>query len=68
MNEEKAIATVVNDIKKYAPDAEILIVDSSKDKTPEIAESLGVKVIRQFPPKGYGRQWILHCVRPAEML
>jgi glycosyltransferase involved in cell wall biosynthesis len=55
MNEEKAIATVVNDIKKYAPDAEILIVDSSKDKTPEIAESLGVKVIRQFPPKGYGR-------------
>jgi glycosyltransferase involved in cell wall biosynthesis len=46
---------VVNDIKKYAPDAEILIVDSSKDKTPEIAESLGVKVIRQFPPKGYGR-------------
>lgn len=55
MNEEKAIGTVVKDIKKYAPDAEILIVDSSKDKTPEIAESLGVKVIRQFPPKGYGR-------------
>ncbi len=55
MNEEKAIKTVVRDIKKYVPDAEILIVDSSKDNTPQIAASLGVKVIRQFPPKGYGR-------------
>jgi len=55
MNEEKAIGTVVEDIRKYVPEAEILIVDSSKDKTPEIAESMGVKVIRQFPPKGYGR-------------
>lgn len=54
MNEEKAIKTVVEDIKRNAPDEEILIVDSSKDKTPQIAESLGVKVIRQFPPKGYG--------------
>lgn len=54
MNEEKAIAVVVEKIRQFAPGAEILIVDSSKDKTPEIAESLGVKVIRQFPPKGYG--------------
>lgn len=54
MNEERAIRTVVEDIKKYVPDAEILIVDSSKDKTPDIAASLGVKVIRQFPPKGCG--------------
>jgi glycosyltransferase involved in cell wall biosynthesis len=56
MNEEKAIATVVEDIRKHAPpETEILIVDSSKDKTPEIARSLGVRVIRQFPPRGYGR-------------
>jgi glycosyltransferase involved in cell wall biosynthesis len=55
MNEEKAIETVVTDIKKYVPEAEILIVDSSKDNTPEIARSLGVKVIRQFPPQGYGK-------------
>jgi len=55
MNEEKAIGKVVNDIKKAAPKAEILIVDSSKDNTPTIAQSLGVKVIRQFPPQGYGR-------------
>ncbi len=55
MNEEKAIETVVRDIRKYVPDAEVLIVDSSKDRTPEIAQSLGVKVIRQFPPQGYGK-------------
>ncbi len=34
--------------------AEILVVDSSKDATPQIAESLGARVIRQFPPCGYG--------------
>ncbi|MHC9542003.1 MAG: glycosyltransferase [Vulcanimicrobiota bacterium] len=54
MNEEKAIETVVQDIRKFVPDTEILIVDSSKDRTAEIAESLGVKVIKQFPPRGYG--------------
>ncbi|MDQ7824587.1 MAG: glycosyltransferase family 2 protein [Candidatus Eremiobacteraeota bacterium] len=54
MNEEDAIAKVVEDIRKHAPGAEILIVDSSKDRTAEIAESLGVKVIKQFPPRGYG--------------
>ena len=54
MNEEGAIAKVVGDIRKAAPDAEILVVDSSKDRTPEIAEGLGCRVIRQFPPKGYG--------------
>lgn len=53
-NEEKAISTVVNDIRKHVQDVEILIVDSSDDNTPQIARSLGVKVIRQYPPKGYG--------------
>lgn len=53
-NEERAIEKVVNDVKKYAPGAEILIVDSSEDKTPKIAEDLGCTVVRQFPPKGYG--------------
>lgn len=54
MNEEGAIAKVVRDIQRVAPCAEILIVDSSKDRTPEIASELGCRVIRQFPPKGYG--------------
>jgi glycosyltransferase involved in cell wall biosynthesis len=54
MNEEAAVGMVIENIKKFCPDAEILIVDSSSDKTPEIATSLGAKVIRQFPPQGYG--------------
>lgn len=54
MNEEKAIAKVIADIRKYTPNAEILVIDSSKDRTAEIAEELGARVIKQFPPKGYG--------------
>jgi glycosyltransferase involved in cell wall biosynthesis len=53
-NEEGAVAKVVRDIMKALPDAEILIVDSSTDRTPEIARRLGARVIRQFPPEGYG--------------
>jgi glycosyltransferase involved in cell wall biosynthesis len=54
MNEEGAIAKVVADIRRVAPDAEILVVDSSKDRTAEIAQELGCRVIKQFPPQGYG--------------
>lgn len=55
MNEEKAVGKVIGDIRQAVPDAEILIVDSSRDRTPEIAAGLGARVIRQFPPRGYGR-------------
>lgn len=54
MNEEKAVTQVIQDIRRVVPEAEILLVDSSKDATPRIAETLGARVIRQFPPKGYG--------------
>ena len=54
MNEEGAIAKVVGDIRRVAPEAEILVVDSSKDRTAEIAQSLGCRVVKQFPPQGYG--------------
>ena len=54
MNEEKAVGSVIEKIKKIIPEAEILIVDSSTDKTAEIATSKGARVIKQFPPKGYG--------------
>jgi glycosyltransferase involved in cell wall biosynthesis len=54
MNEEASVATVIQHIQQIVPGAEILIVDSSKDKTPEIAEAMGARVIRQFPPQGYG--------------
>jgi glycosyltransferase involved in cell wall biosynthesis len=57
MNEEGAVESVVRDIRSALGEREheIVIVDSSKDRTPEIAEKLGVRVIRQFPPQGYGR-------------
>lgn len=57
MNEEKAVASVIADIRAALEgrDHEIVIVDSSRDRTPEIAEELGARVIRQFPPQGYGR-------------
>tara|TARA_A100001035_G_C27715584_1_gene469327 strand:+ start:304 stop:984 length:681 start_codon:yes stop_codon:yes gene_type:complete len=53
LNEEQSIQKVVNDIWSESKDIEIIIVDSSLDKTAEIAQNLGVKVIKQFPPKGY---------------
>jgi len=53
-NEEKAIAKTITDILRATNnEAEILIVDGSTDNTPDIAEKLGVKVIRQ-KPQGYG--------------
>ena len=55
MNEEGAIRKVIEDIRRVVPDASILVVDSSKDKTPQIAAECGAEVVRQFPPQGYGR-------------
>ena len=54
MNEEQAIAKVVGDIRIFAPEAEILVVDSSSDRTAEVAAELGCRVLKQFPPQGYG--------------
>src|ERR687884_351816 len=53
-NEEKAVAKVIGDVRRVVPGAEVLVVDSSTDRTAEIAEGLGARVIRQFPPRGYG--------------
>jgi len=56
MNEEKAVPRVIADIQAALAgrEHEIVIVDSSRDCTPYIAERLGARVIRQFPPCGYG--------------
>jgi glycosyltransferase involved in cell wall biosynthesis len=53
-DEEAAIADVLEGIREHLPGAEVLLVDSSSDRTPEIAEEHGARVIRQFPPRGYG--------------
>src|SRR5688572_9935885 len=65
MNEEGAVAKVVAEIRGVVPDAEILLVDSSRDRTPDIATELGCRVIRQFPPQGYGPA-MNRAVREAE--
>jgi glycosyltransferase involved in cell wall biosynthesis len=55
MNEQEAVGKVLERILMVLSDAEVLIVDSSNDNTPQIAQSLGAKVIRQYPPQGYGK-------------
>lgn len=54
-NEEASVGKVMEDIHKFlGPETEVVIVDSSRDRTPEIARNAGAKVIAQ-PPLGYGR-------------
>jgi len=53
-NEEAAIGTVLADIEAVTGGrAEVVCVDGSDDRTPEIAEEHGARVIRQ-EPRGYG--------------
>jgi glycosyltransferase involved in cell wall biosynthesis len=44
-NEEGAIANVVEDVRKFVPGAEVIVVDGSSDRTPEIATAHGARVI-----------------------
>jgi glycosyltransferase involved in cell wall biosynthesis len=53
-NEEAAIATVLEDIDRVTDgQAEVVCVDGSDDRTPEIAREHGARVIEQ-EPQGYG--------------
>ncbi len=54
MNEEPSVDKMMDEIRKYAPDAQILLVDSSNDRTPDMARAKGATVIRQLPPRGHG--------------
>lgn len=55
MDEEESIEKMMEEIRRAAPDAKIVCVDSSmKDQTPYIAERMGAKVLRQLPPRGHG--------------
>ena len=61
MNEEKAIEKVLPIIKetmdRMGLSYEVIVVDKSTDRTPEIARKLGAKVIRQ-KSRGYGGAYI----------
>ncbi|MFB6228691.1 MAG: dolichyl-phosphate hexose transferase [Halobacteriales archaeon] len=53
-NEEAAIGTVLSDIERVADGkADVVCVDGSSDRTPEIAREHGARVIEQ-EPRGYG--------------
>jgi glycosyltransferase involved in cell wall biosynthesis len=66
-NEEEAIGTVLSDIDDVTDgQAEVVCVDGSSDRTPEIAREHGAEVIEQ-EPQGYGvavREAVLAPDRP----
>ncbi len=67
-NEAEAIETVLTDIERVTDgEAEVVCVDSSEDRTPEIAREHGARVIEQ-EPQGYGvavRAALLAADRPV---
>jgi len=67
-NEEAAVATVLEDIDRVTDGkAEVVCVDGSSDRTPEIAREHGARVIEQ-EPQGYGvavRAALLAAERPV---
>jgi glycosyltransferase involved in cell wall biosynthesis len=66
-NEEAAISSVLTDIERVTDGkAEVVCVDGSSDRTPEIAREHGARVVEQ-EPQGYGvavREAILTPERP----
>ena len=67
-NEEAAIGTVLADIERVTDGrAEVVCVDGSDDRTPEIAREHGATVVEQ-EPQGYGvavREALLTASRPV---
>jgi len=56
LNEEEAITRCIQDIRYALPGAEIIVSDSSDDRTPKIAKAMGAKVVKA--ERGYGRAYI----------
>ncbi|WP_321112788.1 dolichyl-phosphate hexose transferase [Halorussus salinisoli] len=67
-NEEAAIGTVLDDVERVTDGrAEVVCVDGSSDRTPEIARGRGARVVEQ-EPQGYGvavREALLTPDRPV---
>jgi glycosyltransferase involved in cell wall biosynthesis len=53
-NVEKTLADVIARIPRAEVDRIILVDNGSRDRTPQLAESLGVEVIRHPTDRGYG--------------
>ena len=54
MNEEQAVTKVVREIQQVAPEAELPPRRLQQGSHAEVAQALGARVIKQFPPRGYG--------------
>lgn len=54
LNEEAAIANVINSVPKNLADEIVVVDNGSKDRTAEIATAAGARVVRE-PIPGYGR-------------
>ena len=54
LNEEAAIANVINSVPKDLADEIVVVDNGSKDRTAEIATSAGARVVKE-PIPGYGR-------------
>jgi glycosyltransferase involved in cell wall biosynthesis len=65
LNEEDAIAGVVNAVPKDLADEIVVVDNGSKDRTAEIAAGAGARVVKQ-PIPGYGRAFRagLHAMSP----
>lgn len=66
LNERESVERMIDEIREYAPDAKILIIDSSKDETPDLARAKGAEVIRQVPASGHGPAMELLMYSAAE--
>lgn len=53
-DEEPNVARMIDEVRAVAPDAELVLVDSSRDRTPDIAREKGATVLRQVPARGHG--------------
>ena len=48
--DERTIEQLIGDVRRYAPDAKILLADSSTDRTAALARAAGAEVISEQPP------------------
>lgn len=70
-NEEACVEQMIDEIRNVARDAKILIVDSSTDRTPALAEARGARVIRQQPARGHApamERLMYEAAQESEML
>ena len=63
-NEEGAIAKVIDGVRHAVPEAEVIVVDGSSDRTPEIATARGARVIPE--PGGGPASALLAALHASE--